>query len=321
MNELGKWHVMRVTPQEYEKIVLDRKVFFNEPRFCELNSTKVDSVHYLIVMKNDSARFGIILGQLLGVMKCPFSAPYSYPVEIRKFSKIEDVDCALEVLEEYCKEQKVHVLKFTFPPLFYDEHLLSAWVSSFYRRNYQIDNLDINYALNLKMLCKQDNYIHFIPEKGRKSLKKSQKIGLTIQQCKTDIELREAYQIIKENHEVKNRPVRLTFEQLMDTLNLVGHDVFIVKHENKSIAAEFLYHINERIVQGIYCGVIPNFTNYNGMNFLTDYTIYYYYKKGYEILDKAIATEDTIPNYGLCNFKESVGCMRNLKFSFSKEFL
>lgn len=311
--------ISNLTADEYGKIVLDRRVFFNDPTFCELNKDKVDKVHYLIISKGDSARFGIILGQAGTEMRCPFSAPYSYPVEIKNHSKVEDVDEALNALEEYCKAQGAESLRFIFPPLFYDEHLLSAWVNAFYRMGYKVDNVDLSYALDLKNLCEQEDYAQHLPEKGRKALRKAIRSDLYIQHCKTLPELEEAYHIIKANHDAKDRPTRLTFEQLIDTLKLVEYDAFIVKHGDESVAAEFLYCINSKIVQGIYCGVLPDATKYNAMNFLTDYTIHYYYEKGYEILDKATATEDSVPNYGLCNFKESVGCRRSLKYTFSKQ--
>ncbi len=310
--------VIRVSKEEYEKTVPNREVFFNEPAFCELNSNKVDEVHYLLIAKDTSYRFGLIAGVLNGVMKCPFSAPYSYPVEIRSGAKVEAVDEALEALESYCNEIGVKEIRFIFPPLFYNEHLLSAWVSAFYRRSYKVTNLDISYALDLEELTCGD-YTVRLPEKGRKGLRKSKKMGLTVQHCKTDEEIEEAYNIIKYNHDSKGRPTRLTLEQLMDTMKLVEHDVFIVRHEGKGIVAEVLYRINDRIVQGIYCGYIPECWQYNGMNFLTDYTIHYYAEQNYKILDKATATEESIPNYGLCDFKESVGCKRSLKYSFTKQ--
>ena len=85
------------------------------------------------------------------------------------------------------------------------------------------------------------------------------------------------------------------------------------------IVAEYLYRINDRIVLGIYTGKHPDYMNCNGMNLLTWHTIQYYGGLGYKILDKAIATEISEPNYGLCNFKESVGCKRSLKYTFVKE--
>ncbi len=37
MAEKDLWHIERVSAAEYERIVPDKRVFFNEPRFTELN--------------------------------------------------------------------------------------------------------------------------------------------------------------------------------------------------------------------------------------------------------------------------------------------
>jgi len=315
-------HVVRVSPEEYEKLVPDRRVFFNEPRFCELNKDKVDEIHYLIVMKDTSARFGLILGQKGEIAKCPFSAPYSYPVEVRGGERVASYDEALVAIEEYCKGIGVKQLNFTFPPLFYDEHILSAWVSAFYRNNYEVVNLDLSYALDLQKLnVDADTYGTMVTQKGRKALRKAMKSGLTLHKCETLGEMEEAYEMIRINHEAKGFPVRMSFEQVLNTLKLVEHDVFLVKHGDTTVLAEFLYRVNKNTIQGIYCGVHPDYTEFNSMNFLTYETIRYYGDLGYKVLDKAAATEDSIPNYGLCDFKESVGAERSLKYSFSKSLV
>lgn len=320
MSELNLWHVKRVSSEEYEKIVPDRKVFFNEPKFTELNKDKVDEVYYLILMRGESARFGVIVGRVGKEGRCPFSAPYSYPVNIIEESKIETIDSAIIILEEYCKSEGIESLRFIFPPLFYDEHLLTGWISSFYRNNYSILNLDINYALDLKKLnVDEKHYVNMITEKGRKSFKKAQRVGLEIVKCETEDEYREAYNIIQIGHKYKGFPVKLSFEQLWETMKLVECDAFIVRKDGVGIVAEYLYRVNERVVQGIYTGTHPEYMNCNGMNLLTYYTIRFYGDLGYQYLDKAISTEDSYPNYGLCNFKESIGGERSLKYTFSKE--
>ena len=311
-------HVIRVTPEEYEKIVPDRRVFFNEPRFCELNKDKVDQVHYLIVMKDTSARFGLILGQKGDVAKCPFSAPYSYPLEIRAVAKVKDIDEALAAIEEYCKESGIAQLRFTFPPLFYDEHLLSPWINAFYRTKYGALNVDINYSMNLEELYCEE-YFSLIPEKGRKHLKKAIKLGVTAKRCETEEEILEAYKIIETNHHEKNRPVHLSFEQLMATMRLIDHDVFLGQIDGKSICAFVFYRISDELVECIYSGFLSDYTKYNGMNYLTYYIIQYYGERGFKLIDRATATEDSVPNYGLCDFKESVGAKRSLKYSFVKD--
>lgn len=322
MNEKRLWYVKRVSVDNYKALVPDRAVFFNEPDFVELNKSKADEVYYLVFMRENSARFGLIAGRVGNEMRTPFSAPYSYPVAIINESKQETIDLALEIFEEYCVEQGIESIRFIFPPLFYDEHLLSGWVSAFYRSHYEILNIDVNYALDLEKLnVDEETYEQMIPQKGRKGLRRAERSGLEIVRCETDDDYRSAYEVIQIGHESKGFPVKLSYEQLMDTLKLVENDAFIVKKDGVPIVAEVLYKINKRIVQGIYTGSHPAYTSCNGMNFLTFYTIKYYGDQGFQILDKAISTEESQPNYGLCNFKESVGCERSLKYTFRKKLI
>ncbi len=320
MEDKHLWHIRRVSAGEYKELVPDRRIFFNEPDFTELNRDKADEVHYLIFMRENSARFGLIAGKTGDEMRTPFSAPYSYPVAIINESKQETIDAALEIYEDYCREQGAASVRFIFPPLFYDEHQLSGWVSALYRKQYRFENIDLNFFLDLKKLnVEEETYGQMITQKGRKALRKAEKSGLEIIRCETEEDYREAYRIIQIGHDAKGFPVHMSYEQLSDTLKLVEHDAFIVRRDGVGIVAEFLYRINDRIVQGIYTGTHPDYMDCNGMNLLTYYTVRYYGDRGFEILDKATAGKDSIPNYGLGNFKESVGCERSLKFTFRKE--
>jgi hypothetical protein len=320
MKEQDLWTIKRVTCEEYKSLVPDRRVFFNEPDFTELNKEKADEVFYLIFIRKNSARFGLIAGRVGKEMRTPFSAPYSYPVTIINESKQEAIDAALEVFEGYCASLGIERIQFIFPPLFYDEHLLSGWVSALYRKKYSFVNVDLNYALNLKELdVDEETYGKLITQKGRKGLRRAKKSGLEVIHCESGEDYLEAYRIVKIGHDAKGFPVHMSYEQLSETLKIVPHDAFIVRKDGVGIVAEYLYKVNDRIVQGIYTGTHPDYMECNGMNLLTYYTIRYYGAQGYEILDKATAGKDSEPNYGLGNFKESVGCERSLKFTFSKE--
>lgn len=320
MDEKTLWRVERVSAEEYKELVPDRRVFFNEPDFIELNRDKADEVYYLVFMRENSSRFGLVVGRAGREMRMPFSAPYSYPVAIINESKQETIDAALETFEEYCIGQEIESIRFIFPPLFYDEHQLSGWVSALYRKQYSFDNIDLNFALDLRKLSvDEETYGQLITQKGRKGLRRARRSGLNVFRCESEEDYREAYNIVQIGHDAKGFPTHLSFEQLMSTLSIVGHDAFIVRKGDVGIVSEFLYRVNDRIVQGIYTGTHPDFMDCNGMNLLTYYTIRYYAGLGFEILDKATASKDSEPNYGLCNFKESVGCKRSLKYTFRKE--
>lgn len=312
--------VVRVSPNEYEKMVPDRKVFFNEPRFCELNKDKTDSIYYLVLQKQQSSRFGVILGKTNGEGRCPFSAPYSYPVEIKPGAGVANYDDALEAIEDYCRNEDIQVLRFVFPPLLYDEHQLTAWISAMYRRGYTIQNMDINYTLDLEKL-NTENYEQMIGSKARKHLRKAIKAGMTAMICETDEEFEEAYNIVKRNHDAKGRLTRMSFGQLKSTVELTEYKVFIAKLNQEKIASMIYYRINDEVVQCIYSGLLPGYENTGAMNYLSWYAIRFFGDKGYKFIDRAISTENSVPNYGLCDFKESIGCKRSLKYTFIKELM
>ena len=315
-----KWNIIQCDWSEYDNIVKNKGNFFNEPKFTELNRKRVDEVLYLIIRRGESARFGVIIGRIGKIGKVPFSAPYSYPVSIRVDNKVEDYDIALECLEKYLINIGVKELYFTFPPLYYDEHVLTAWISAFYRKGYQVPKLDLSYSINLQKLNVDENtYGEMITQKGRKTLRRAQKNNLSIKRCETDEEYLEAYNLVKIGHAAKGYGVSLTYDQLRDTLKLVGHDVFIVRQGSKGIVSEFLYIINDSVIHALYAGTHPDYLDAGGMNVLTYYTIKYYGNRGYKIINKEASSTNSIPIYGLCNFKESVGCQRNLKISFMKE--
>lgn len=309
---------IRVTAQEYEKLVPDRRVFFNEPKFTELNKEKMDEVLYLIIRKGNSPRFGVIIGKRGEKGRVPFSAPYSYPVSIKNDAGMQDFDDALSSLEAYCAQQGIRELRFVLPPFLYDEDILSAWVSSMYRAGYQPLNIDLNYTLNLEQL-NQAQYPQLLGKKARSHLKKAMSSGIEIIRCETDEQYREAYDIVVENHTAKSRPTHMSFEQLKDTFALVPHEAFVARLEGQPIASMIYYGVTGEIVQCIYSGYLLAYSNSGVMNYLTWYAIQFFGNQGYKYIDRAIATEDSIPNYGLCDFKESVGAKRSLKYSLVKE--
>lgn len=309
--------IIRVSADEYEKIVIDRRVLFNEPRFTELNKDKVDDVLYLIIQKGNSPRFGLIMGRSGKNGKVPFSAPYSYPVPIRKMTEVESYDEALKAFENYCVDQGIEQIRFVFPPLIYDEDILTAWVSAMYRSGFDFENIDINYTLNLTKLNTED-YPQLLSKKSRSHLRHAKESGIKIIRCQTEEQEKTAYQIILENHTAKSRPTHMTFSQIKDTFGIVYHESFIAVLDEKPIASMIYYEITKDIVQCIYSGYLVEYTSSGVMNYLTEYAIHFFGDKGYKYIDRAISTEDSIPNYGLCNFKESVGGKRSLKYTLTK---
>ena len=65
---------------------------------------------------------------------------------------------------------------------------------------------------------------------------------------------------------------------------------------------------------------MPGYEQDRPMNYLAYRTYLYYSERGIRVLDIGPSTESGEPNYGLCNFKKSIGCSVSSKLTYIKEF-
>ena len=314
--------VNRVSAKEYSDIIHDAGVVYNLAQFNELNKSKVDDVEYLIVSKGNSPRFAVCLGVADNSAYCPFSAPFALPIELKKtsskpFASIKNCVDTINAIDKYCTQKSYNSLQYILPPIFYSEHIISAWINALYNSGYIIENIDINYSLELNSEFVK-KYPYLIPHNARNTLKKSLNQNLELTRCSTINEVERAYAVISENKRAKGYPLRMSYNQVCDTINVVPHDVFLVQKDSEDIASAIVYHVTENIVQIIYWGDRPGFSDLRPMNYLAYQLIQHYSNNDIKYIDIGPSTENSIPNYGLCDFKESIGCKRSLQFTMKK---
>lgn len=302
-----------------ESVKRFNEIFYNSSDFVELNRDKVDTIKYLVAYNGSSPKYAFSFGIKENMAKAPFSAPFSLPIVLKKATSIGHYDEVLKFLEEFLKNTGIKSVRFILPPIFYNVQELTVWINAFYKLKYKVINVDINHALNLKKAY-SEKYIDNLEYNARRNLKIAFKSNLELFPCLDELDIKEAYDVIADNRASKGYPLRMTYKQVSDTIKIVKHDVFLVKSEGKGIAAALVYKVTLKIAQVIYWGDRPGFGNLKPINFLSYQLIQHYGQKGYEWLDIGPSTEDSVPNYGLCDFKESIGCERGLKFTFGKIF-
>lgn len=291
---------------------------FCRAEFMKLNQSKVDSVEYLLFKKEGSERFAVCFGMLDGHACCPFSAPFGCPISLKKDLGMAAYDEMLGELERYAVTNGWNSIRWILPPAFYHEDEVTGWVNALYRRDYKFANIDINYAFDLREVnC--SSYEKLIHHNARKNLRIALNSDLKLCICETDSDREAAYQIIAENRADKGYPLRMTYQQVCDTVQIIPHEFFLVEKEHEKVAAALVYRINEDIAQVIYWGDRLQYREYKTINFLSYQLIHYYGERGLKYLDIGPSTENSIPNYGLCDFKESIGCKRSLKYTMVKE--
>lgn len=307
--------IIDISDKEYASIFPVPYHIFNTAAFNVLNCYKCNEVWYLL-FKDTKIRFGLILGKNGDIVSSPFSAPFGGFSYLTNQLHQEHIDEALEALDDYLITKSIHSIRVTLPPLCYDHLFLPKLINSLSRNGYLISSVELDHVFQT-IQCDQF-YENILYRNARKNLQASLKQNLLF---KKTTDLKSAYDIIEINRNAKGFPLRMTFEQLESTTTIISCDVFVVEFEQTSIASAIVYHVAPKIVLVVYWGDVPAYSSMRTMNFLS-YKIFEYYKnEGIRLVDIGPSTQNGIPNFGLCEFKESIGCIIELKLFFEKNFV
>jgi hypothetical protein len=299
---------------DYPKIFKHKFIPYNSVDFNLLNKWKCDRLEF-ILFHDEKIKIGLIGGVKESSLLVPFSAPFSFFDFTCNDTRTEYLIKAISALNEYLYNNAFIKVKFTLPPYFYSENLISKTIFAFCQNNYYM-MVDDNHFFRTKDYIKYQN--NTIRKGVRYNLKVATRSEFLFKKADNILEKEVAYNIIKENKEVKNRPLRLTFEQLLNMERMICVDYFLVYLKDQPVASSIVYIYSSRIVQIIYWGDLSGFNGYYPMNFIAMNIFRYYTERGFEIIDLGNSSENSEPNFGLSNFKEIIGCTTTNKFTFIK---
>jgi hypothetical protein len=303
--------IIELSSSEYKNLVKKPFSIFDSVEFCLLNADKADEIKYLI-FNDGKNRFGMIFGIKDGSLRAPFSAPYACLSEISANNKISSYAAIASSLIDYARRVSVEKIRITLPPTIYDQSHLAKIINSFYVAGYSMSGCDLNYQIELDIIG--ENYFSLLDIKARQKLRSALDEGLIFEETE-NIQL--AYDIIRRNRESKNYPLWMSYENVLATGTVVEINFFIAYDRLRApIASAMVYRVSGDKAQIIYWGNSPDTENLRPMNFMA-YSIFNHYKgKGVKFMDIGPSTEFSIPNVGLCDFKQSIGCTVSPKISF-----
>lgn len=308
--------IIEASYQEYAAIILNPYYIFGKAAFNHINKDKCESVYYLL-FKDSKYRLGIIGGIRNNTFYSPFSAPFGGLSFLQEDVRISIIDEALQVLNNWAKTKGLDSIKLTLPPAIYQQSFLAKQINSLYRNNFTIEKIDLNYAYQLQGFNEQ--YASSIWYNAKKNLKIALANNFSFIICETVDEKRMAYDIIQQNREFRGFPLQMTWQQVQLSASILQADFFLVKNnEGMAVASAVIFHVATGVVQVIYWGDLPAYANLKTMNYLSFKVFEHYHTLQLNIIDIGPSTENSIPNYGLCEFKESIGCSISCKFSFTK---
>lgn len=309
--------MIRLNRAEFEEVFTNSYFQYAGADFNILNSEKVDEV-FFFGFKEKKFRLGIIFGEINHNLLSPFSSPFGGFIFIKDDVRINYLDAALQELDNYAKKEGIKGICITLPPGIYNESFISNQVNTFFRNNYSVNHIELNHYFELKKL--NDNYVKHIRYNARKNLKIALKGELSFRYCEDIGEKELAYDIIKHNRNAKGFPLKMSWAQVQDTIKVIQADFFLVFYHAIPVASAILFKVTNRIYQVIYWGDNPEYGSSKPMNYLSFKVFEYYKNHDVEIIDIGPSSENSIPNLGLADFKESIGCDVTMKFSVKKTF-
>lgn len=296
-------------PSFYSYVFSSYTHVFNTPEFNLLNSAKCDELFFLLFGEKKYS-LGIILGRRGDVLCSPFSAPFG-GFSHRDEVSVDSLCKAARELIDFAQQRHLSI-KISLPPYFYEPDFLEKSVYAFLNSGFKIQYSDINYHFSLDSYA---DYNDILKRNARKNLKRAMTYDLDFRKAVTPDDIEMAYSTIKANREFRGYPLKMSLQDVKDTVKIIDADFFNLFYEGVSIAAAQVFHVAKDIVQVIYWGDCPGYGHIRPVNYLAYCLVDYYKSLGVKYIDVGPSSEFGVPNTGLCDFKESIGCLSTNKFT------
>lgn len=289
--------LVSVSPDEYSILFPNPSTVFASAHFNCLNAEKVEKLLFIVGFDSSNhPEMGIAIGLRDGIWRAPFSAPMA-PLTWQKNISLASVHAFFNLLKERLAPIPIRI---TLPPYFIEDSMLAKISGAILNMASDI-TADFNYHYQLSLFPDFEKHLN---RAARKNYRQALKANFSFE--KTD--LARAYAIIAANRSSKGYYLAMSLDNLISTATCINIDSFILTLDNNDVAAAIVYHITPDIAHVVYWGDAPGFELKRPMNILPYHIFKHYHQLGFKIVNIGTSSTDGIPNIGLCNFKESLGC-------------
>ncbi|GAA4828409.1 hypothetical protein GCM10023331_11800 [Algivirga pacifica] len=303
-----------VSKDVYHKLLPKAAHAYNSTAFHQRHQHLAEEVIYLVFEDADSKVVGgIIMGKKKDALLSPYSAPFGGFTFLKVPSTSLLQDC-IQALRLFAKSQSISIINITLPPSIYSTSHSSMIKEALTYNGFQITYTDINHSFSLNSF---QHYLKKVAKGVRKNILKGvRNPNLSFYKCISQQDCYQAYQIIQENRKQNDYPLRLSWEALCNSSEVIPMDCFLVYYESIPIAAAIIFQVTSQIAQVIYWGDLKEYRHLYTMNYLS-YQLFEYYQDKITILDIGPSSEHGIPDEGLCTFKERIGCDATEKWTLN----
>jgi hypothetical protein len=303
-------NIREIDSVAYAKLAEEVHYVYNNRRFLDTVQAETENIRYFTIGASKPKVF-FFISEVNQQFVMPFSAPFWNIERVKNHLSTQSIYNIVYVLHQFFKESAKNVL-ITLPPTIYDSTQISTLTNALIYYGFKIKYYDINHHILLSNY-NLPNYRRLLDSNTKRNLRIANNHHLTLNISNSSDEIRDAYEIIQENRNVKQYPLRISEQKLHHTLQKIGGEVITVKYKDEVIASAFVYNINQKVKQLIYWGDKPAHRNLKVMNYLADQIVSYYSELNYSYIDLGPSSSGGVPNFGLSTFKESIGAEISLK--------
>lgn len=295
--------LLEVQVSEYQRSIANPLHVFSTVAFSEHNRSKCEAIHYFVWENTNGPCLGLVTGRRGSRLFSPFSAPCGGFSPVGTISA-EEIREAVLLLCDWARERNFSISLYP-PPHFYAPQFLEQSLRILIDCGFKVECEELNHQIPLTSV---KDYEDSLWRNARKNLRKAEQSDLVFSELDWN-ELGAAYEVIRQNRVAREKPLRMSFDEVKSTMTVIEGKSFIVRKNGSDVAAAIVFHVAPQIAQVIYWGDFPGFSEYRPMNFLAAELVKFYLGQNFRLLDIGISTVDGVRDDGLCNFKESVGCV------------
>lgn len=294
-------NLVSVTPDDYARLFPKPSTAFGSAAFNMLNSAKVSRIEFLAGLDADRRPvMGMIAGLRDGIWRSPFSAPMA-ALSWNRDLRLSTVADFFTKVKEHLSPYPLHIM---LPPEFIAPSMLAKIAGTTLNMASKVI-VEYNYHYDLSLL--PDFEKHLTPAAHR-HFKRALKENFIFETSTISM----AYPVIQANYAAKGYRLPMSLSNLEDTAKIIDIDPFILRHGGTVVAAAIIYRIAPGIAHLVYWSNMPRTESMRPMNILPYHIFRYYAGLGFKIVSLGTSSTDGIPNYGLCDFKSSLGCTTSL---------
>lgn len=299
--------ISEITATDYQHTFAQPRVIYGSLPFTRVNAARARRIiHAVALDEAGRAILGLTIGEREGGLFAPFSAPFA----MFDYNREHSTEAVFEAVAAFVG--KYPGLQLTLPPAIYYPSMNSKLTMSLLAAGARLQFTDWNYHIDLTRPYKES-----LTSAARNKLSGAMRDGFHLEPSTPE----RAYEVIRKNREYKGYPLRMSLTQVLATVKPSGPvkaDFLVLTDGEHDVASAMIYHVAPEIAQVIYWGNTPEGPCRNPMNLLAAEVCMLYAGAGVKLLDLGPSSEGGVPDFGLADFKESVGalCSPRLTFRF-----